>query len=282
MSHRHLGFAMFIAGTLLCAARMAGAAATPTQQCAAGKNKATGKYTACRENAEAKLAATEDTIKYAGALAKCALKFSAAWQKLEDTATAAGATCPGDDPTIKGKTDSYTDTVAAMLGGTRFEDNGDGTVTDHQTGLQWEKKTTTLGSGANGADAHDVDNMYSWSNASAPDGTAFTDFLAKLNSCTSSDGTTVIGAGFAGHCDWRLPTIQELQTIVDATRGSCNGSNGACIDPVFGPTNDALYWSASTLANYPTLAWRVYFFNGALSYDGKGGGFSVRAVRSLS
>lgn len=282
MSCRRLAFAVLIAGALLCPSRPAESAATPTQQCAAGKNKAAGKYTACRENAEAKLAATGDANKYADALAKCALKFSAAWQKLEDTATAAGASCPGDDPMIKGKTDTYTDTVAALLGGSRFEDNGDGTVTDHETGLQWEKKTTAVGSGVNLADAHDVDNIYGWSNASAPDGTAFTDFLAVLNDCTSNDGTTPIGAGFAGHCDWRLPTIQELQTIVDATRGSCNGGSGPCIDPIFGPTNDSLHWSASTLANYPTLAWRVYFFNGALSYGGKGNGFSVRAVRSPS
>ena len=35
----------------------------------------------------------------------------------------------------------------AVKGGVppRFVDNGDGTVTDNQTGLQWEKKTTTVG-----------------------------------------------------------------------------------------------------------------------------------------
>jgi hypothetical protein len=46
----------------------------------------------------------------------------------------------------------------------RFVDNGDGTVTDNQTGLQWEKKTTAVGSVANLADPHDVDNAYTWGN----------------------------------------------------------------------------------------------------------------------
>ena len=38
-------------------------------------------------------------------------------------------------------------------------DNGYGTVTDHQTGLMWEKKTPA-GSGS----VHDVNNKYTWFN----------------------------------------------------------------------------------------------------------------------
>jgi hypothetical protein len=36
---------------------------------------------------------------------------------------------------------------AQMAHAQRFTDNGDGTVTDHQTGLMWEKKTPA-GSGS--------------------------------------------------------------------------------------------------------------------------------------
>src|SRR5262245_59237764 len=43
-----------------------------------------------------------------------------------------------------------------------FRDFGDGTIRDICTGLQWEKKTTGVGSGANPADLHDVDNVYVW------------------------------------------------------------------------------------------------------------------------
>src|SRR5262245_49511888 len=81
------------------------AAPTPEQKCQAGKNKTAGKYAACRENAEAKLATSGDTTKYGEAITKCGDKFATAWQKLEDKAVAAGTTCPsvGDATVIDGK-----------------------------------------------------------------------------------------------------------------------------------------------------------------------------------
>ncbi len=274
-----VALATFMAALLLHGVSAATAAGTPAQKCAAGKNKAAGKYSACRENAAGQLATSGDAGRYADAVAKCADKFVLAWQTLEAKAAAAGASCPGDHPLVKGRTDACTDTVAAMIDGPRLEDNGDGTVTDHQTGLQWEKKETALGSGVDLANAHDVDNTYVWSSSSPPNGSAFTDFLDRLNDCTSSDGSAATTAGFAGHCDWRLPTIQELQTILDATQGACGGGSGPCIDPIFGPATDGHHWTATTVANYPLLAWRVYFFNGMLSHGGKGTALAVRAVR---
>jgi len=170
----------------------------------------------------------------------------------------------------------------------RFVDNGDGTVTDGQTGLQWEKKTTAVGSGQNFADPHDVDNTYTWNSNNSlpypPDATVFTDFLATLNggvtgvgNCTSEDGTTITG-GFAGHCDWRLPTIVELQTILLA---SCPAYPTPCIDPIFGPTSPFSYWSSTTLALNPDIVWYVFFGNGYVNTIHKYGySIFVRAVRS--
>jgi hypothetical protein len=161
---------------------------------------------------------------------------------------------------------------------TRYVDTGDGTVTDHQTGLQWEQKTTIPGSGPNVADPHDVDNVYSWSEGGGgntfPDGTLFTDFLTKLNG-GSSDGVTLTGC-FAGHCDWRLPTVIELQAILLAPFECATSS---CIDPVFGPTVASLYWSATTDAVTPSDAWFVVFSNGLVGFLGKDGDDYVRAVR---
>ncbi len=160
----------------------------------------------------------------------------------------------------------------------RFVDNGDGTITDRVTGLQWEQKTDD-------GSLHDKDNMYSWSlelGQTAPTGTLFTRFLPALNDCVSSDGATMTG-GFANHCDWRVPTIVELQTILDTTRGTCGGGSGACIDPVFGPTVASLYWSNTTDAAFANGAWAVYFdisSSGNLSHGDKGAFEQVRAVRS--
>jgi hypothetical protein len=163
----------------------------------------------------------------------------------------------------------------------RFEDCGDGTVADHQTGLQWEKKTGTRGGDEDLSDPHNVNNNYSWSRTGGgggtdPDGTVFTDFLAKLNdpifgaAATQSDVTGC----FAGHCDWRLPNIVELQTILQW----CGGC--AYIDPIFGPTMTWNYSSASSYSGDPYWAWFADFGDGFVAYTLKTGGQRVRAVRT--
>jgi len=166
----------------------------------------------------------------------------------------------------------------------RFEDRGL-TIFDHQTGLEWEKKTTDGG-------IHDKDNGYTWTSllnnpvTNNPDGTAFTVFLAGLNGgnalpCVgeSLDGVTVSSlAGYAGHCDWRLPTIGELMTIVDC---SYQATAGVCINPIFGPTQERFpYVSSTSFANGLQTVWDVFFSGGILDafvkYYEK---YCVRAVR---
>ncbi len=68
-------------------------------------------------------------------------------------------------------------TVSAWAG--NFTSNGDGTVTDNNTGLMWRQNSST---------------KY-WVDA--------------LSYCENLD--------FAGHTDWRLPNIKELISIVDLT-----------------------------------------------------------------
>jgi len=122
----------------------------------------------------------------------------------------------------------------------RFIDNGDGTVTDTKTGLMWETKNGTPENflvhceSLPGLcpDVHGVNNGYRWSiSGGPPDGTVFTDFLAKLND-TAGGGTRC----FAGYCDWRLPNEegkntpggpQELETLLAYTQGGCGDGTGA-------------------------------------------------------
>ena len=259
---RHL-LAVLVAGLVAVAPAQAGP--TPADQCQAGKNKAAGKYAACRANAEAKLATSGDAQKHFDTILKCGYKLTGAWQKLQNKAVAAGSACPSvnDAFDIEDKVSATTDTVAALVGGARFEDNGDGTITDHKTGLQWEKKTSP---GGGPIDPHDVDNTYAWTfGGFSPNGTVFTDILAKLN---GADGGTCL----VNKCDWRLPTLLELQLILPYPCGS------PCIDPIFGPTAAGYYWSATT--DSPNAAFVVSFADGDAFSALKTSMYDVRAVRT--
>ncbi len=179
----------------------------------------------------------------------------------------------------------------------RFEDCGDGTVADHQTGLQWEKKTGTVGTGlvcrfVPCPDPHDVNNLYQWSLGGAdptlPNGGAFTDFLARLNGRFDPDAA----AGcFADRCDWRLPKISELQTILigpEAAPGQATICGGApCIDPDFaalgGTTESSFYWSMSSALNTNFVFGARFNIGDVIGFlNAKTNDLFVRAVRTGS
>ena len=130
----------------------------------------------------------------------------------------------------------------------RFEDHGDGTVTDTCTGLMWQKDTA------------DVDESGSIGNEDC------INWQGALKYCES--------LSFADHDDWRLPNVLELQSIIDYGRRSPS------IDTtVFGAVSFD-YWSSSTYVDFPVSAWYVYFFGGYVFYDYKTTALYARAVRS--
>lgn len=169
----------------------------------------------------------------------------------------------------------------------RFSDNGDGTVTDHLTHLMWEKKSGIVGA-AGSRNPSDVNNIYSLSAAcyelpcpgqgNTDDGTAFTDFLPRLNGalCPLSPCSPV-----GGHFDWRLPTLSELETIVDVTSPECDPSR-ACIAPVFGPTQPGAHWTTTSVADQAQAAFALTFRGGFRTIQNRTGSMYVRAVRGGS
>jgi hypothetical protein len=157
----------------------------------------------------------------------------------------------------------------------RFNLNGDGTLTDNQTGLMWQVIT----SACQGQSTCNT-NTYTWSSGdNNPDGTLYTSFLVSaLDVNVSANGTATC---FANHCDWRIPNIGELQTIIETSAPGCNTPGGACIDPAFGPAAGA-YWSSTSDSGSPGNALGVNFNNGSVASISDTGSYYALAVRGRS
>lgn len=218
----------------------AAAAPTPSQACNSARIKAATKYAGCQAKARTKLEVSSDIGALKIASSKCRTKYAAEWPKLQAKFAMTSTACDQN----------------------RFTDSVD-TVVDNLTGLEWEKKTDT-------STVHDKDNSYnfSWTGDGDPtnaDGTAFDVFLWDLN-----------GFLFSGVGDWRLPTREEMQTLL-IEPFPC--STSPCISATFGLTEPSFHLTSSRTFLDPTSVWAVSFGAEELTLMSTTANLAVRGVR---
>ncbi len=100
----------------------------------------------------------------------------------------------------------------------------------------------------------------------------------NLSGCYDTSGDTATSycskLSLGGYTDWRLPTLTELESIVDYSK------YGPAIDTIyFNNISSNLYWSSSTFEGRKYNAWIVYFYNGKVYRTRKDDNLYVRCVR---
>lgn len=147
--------------------------------------------------------------------------------------------------------------------------NGDGTVTDIQTGLMWSRDANVMASRDPGFDQDYVlrDGGVTWQHA--------LDYIARLNA-----------EGYLGYSDWRLPSVADLETLVNTEATPQDGLvydekvNQLSVLPIHSYADLAVSMTASApmLHFGETLVYTITVTNrgpgggGASAGDGGGGG----------
>ncbi len=137
----------------------------------------------------------------------------------------------------------------------RFQDKSPGTVLDTKTGLTWARCPLGM----------------PWDNnhcQNVPDHMNLSDARSKIIELNKRQD------GYIGFRDWRLPTLEELNTLVEPK----------CYEPainreIFPNTPSTGFWSSTPDKYSRQGAWLVYFRNGSQYMGNQGYEWAIRPVR---
>ena len=118
----------------------------------------------------------------------------------------------------------------------RFTDNGDGTVKDNLTGLVWLKDADRFGE-------------VTWEEA-----------LYNVKNLAAGSGGLKDGSKKGA---WRLPNIRELFSLIDYGTGAPIIPRGHPFENVV----ESIYWTSTSLASAPNLAWMMTLGIGPTVFD---------------
>jgi len=138
-------------------------------------------------------------------------------------------------------------TCSGTLSGTRWCDNGDGTVTDLTTCLVWLKKA-------------DWGGQKKWEDCTGHDD-AHTRAGILYDGLPSGDAD-LTDESVEG--DWRLSTLTELKVLATDPEAVLSNTPRA-----FTGVRSDFYWSSTTYADFTSDAWYVSLYNGSVNHVNK-------------
>lgn len=141
-------------------------------------------------------------------------------------------------------------------------------VKDNITGLMWEGKPASGSGVTRGNPALDPNGSYTNYHSS------YYGTQVDMDATTNTYGyvNAVNARGLCGYSDWRLPTADELQSIVDYSVAY----PGPTVDGTWFPNTPSYsyYWTSSPYVGGSYYAWGVAFGYGLVSYNDRGNGYS--------